>query len=106
MPIAFAGFDGTGGMDGPSVEKELFGQRRFTGIRVRDNGKGTSLVYFFRICGHSFSKCKRINHGDGIPSHENRALLTYYGANNHIYNDPGEHLMVAFKAVMTLMDWF
>ncbi len=40
------GLDGTGQVDGASVEQQFFSQRRLTGIGVRDDGKSTAIIYF------------------------------------------------------------
>ena len=36
-------FDFSGQMDGATLQKQCFGQRRLSGIRVADNGKGAAL---------------------------------------------------------------
>ena len=44
--------DRTGHLNRSAVEQEFFRQGRFTGIRVRDDGKGSSSVDFFIQSGH------------------------------------------------------
>ena len=39
-------------IDGASIKKEFFCQCCLTGIRVGNNGKGSSFFYLFRILGH------------------------------------------------------
>ena len=59
MFVALAGFDGTGGANRARIQQQLFGQRRFAGVRVGDNGKRPAAGGFSRErTGH-----RRIRHG-------------------------------------------
>ena len=56
--VALAGFDGTGGANRARIEQQLFGQRRFAGVRVGDNGERPAAGGFCRErTGH-----RRIRH--------------------------------------------
>jgi len=39
VPRGFTGLDTTGDLDRTRKKQQLFGERRFTGIRVRNNGE-------------------------------------------------------------------
>ena len=57
--VALAGFDGTGGANRARIKQQLFGQRRFTGVGVGDNGERPAAGGFGRErTGH-----RRIRHG-------------------------------------------
>ena len=47
-----AGFDGSGDMDGSSEEEEFFGYGGFTGVRMRNDREGETLVDFLSEFGH------------------------------------------------------
>ena len=44
-------FNRAGYMNGTAVEQKFLGQRRLTGIRVRDNRKSAASEYFLLISG-------------------------------------------------------
>src|SRR3984957_12513430 len=44
--LMFAGRDGTGQLDGAPVKQQLFGQRRFASVRVRNNGERAAFLDF------------------------------------------------------------
>lgn len=48
MTSGLAGFDGPGHLNGPTEQKQLFGQRCFASVRVTDDGKGPPTVDFTR----------------------------------------------------------
>ncbi len=52
---ALLALDRTGGLDGPTVQQELFGQCRFAGVRVRNNRKRAAALDFFATTSNSFS---------------------------------------------------
>ena len=48
MTRGFARLDRAGNLNGARKQQELFCERGFTRVRVRNNGKGTSALNFFR----------------------------------------------------------
>ena len=52
MAVALLALDRARGLDRAAVEQELFGQRGFTGVGVRDDRKGPAPLDFFLILRH------------------------------------------------------
>jgi hypothetical protein len=44
MTVRFSGFHGTGQLDGVTKQQQFFRHRGLTRIRVRDDGKGSTLL--------------------------------------------------------------
>jgi hypothetical protein len=49
VPISLARLDGTGHLDRPAEEQQLFGQGRLAGIWVTDNAERPPAAYFFLV---------------------------------------------------------
>ena len=66
MSGTFSGLDGSGGVDGPSVEEELFGEGCFAGVRMRDDCKCAPFLNFFGVLGHVLILDAVVNFDDGF----------------------------------------
>ena len=55
MPGGFAPFDGAGQLDGAAEQQQLFGERSFTRIWVRNDCESAAPGRFVRNRAHAFS---------------------------------------------------
>ena len=66
----FFALDGAGELNGASVQKELFGKRRFAGVRMRNNRKGAAFFDLLSQIWQSDDLCFYVNSN-------NRFILSY-----------------------------